>query len=163
MAESLTLVDSCQQLDRQQSIDGEETTVRRLAERSWPTISIESVCEFQANPRPKFDFALCANVLSTIPTKTARSRALAAIKRRLKISGLLLVVNQHTNSYYSQLARRGDAVAHLDGWLVPRTNSASYYGILDKIRISKLLDGEGYEIIAHWIKGQSNYALARIR
>jgi hypothetical protein len=162
MAESLTLVDSCCQLDRQQRIDGAETTVRRLAQQNWPTVQIETVSEFQANREPKFDFALCANVLSTIPSKAARSRALAAIKRRLKVSGSLLVVNQHTNSYYSQVARREDVVTHLDGWLLSRSNLASYYGILDKKKTSEILQEEGYEIIEHWIEGQSNYALARI-
>jgi hypothetical protein len=164
IADSLTLVDSPAQLDRQQSIDGQETTVRRCAERSWRTVRIETVSEFQTNRRPKFDLALCANVLSAIPTKTARSSALTAIRRRLKVSGSLLVVNQHTNSYYSQVARREDVTRHLDGWLVPRrNNSASYYGILDRKKIFEILENEGYEIIKHWIEGQSNYAVARIR
>lgn len=163
MAELLILVDSSIQLDRQQRIDGEVTTVRQLVEQRWPTVQIETVPEFQANRRPKFDFALCANVLSAIPIKAARSRALAAIRRRLKVSGSLLVVNQHTNSYYSQVARREDVVRHLDGWLVPKSNSASYYGILDKKKTSEMLEGAGYEIVDHWIEGQSNYALARIR
>ena len=163
MAESLILVDSSDQLDRQQTIDGEKTTVRRLAKKSWPAVRIETVAEFQANRRPKIDFALFANVLSAIPTKAARSRALAAIRRRLKVSGSLLVVNQHTNSYFSQLARREDTVSHLDGWLVPRNDSAAYYGILNKKKTSEILHREGYEIVEHWIEGQSNYALARIR
>jgi hypothetical protein len=80
------------------------------------------------------------------------------------VSGSLLVVNQHTNSYYSQVARREDVTRHLDGWLVPRrNNSASYYGILDRKKIFEILENEGYEIIKHWIEGQSNYAVARIR
>lgn len=163
MTESLILVDSSDQLDRQQTIDGEETTVRRLAKKSWPTVRIETVLEFQTNRRPKVDFALCANVLSAIPIGAAQSRALAAIRRRLKATGSLLVVNQHTNSYFSQVARREDAVSRLDGWLVPRNNSAFYYGILDKKKTSEILNREGYEIVEHWIEGQSNYALARIR
>jgi len=163
MAESVALVDSSEQLDRQQSIDGEETTVRRLVEQRWPDVQIETVSEFQAKQRPKFDLALCANVLSAIPTKAARSRALVAIRGRLKVNGTLLVVNQHANSYYSQVARREDVMRHLDGWLVPRTISASYYGILDKKKTSEILERHGYEIVEHWIEGQSNYALARIR
>jgi 2-polyprenyl-3-methyl-5-hydroxy-6-metoxy-1,4-benzoquinol methylase len=163
MAESLTLVDSPRQLDRRQIIDGEETTVRQMAVQRWPTVQIEAVSEFQAKPTPKFDFALCANVLSAIPSKASRSRALTAISRRLKVSGSLLVVNQHTNSYYSQVSRRKDVVKHLDGWLVPRNDTASYYGILDNKSTSEILQREGYEIVEHWIEGQSNYALARIR
>lgn len=163
MAESVTFVDSSTQLDRQQNIDGEKTTVRRLTKQKWPTAQIETVSEFQANRRPTFDFALCANVLPLIPTKAARSRALAAIGRRLKVSGSLLVVNQHTNSYYSQIAQRADVRKHLDGWLVPKNNSASYYGILNKEKTSEILEAAGYEIVQHWVEGQSNYALVRLR
>jgi hypothetical protein len=76
---------------------------------------------------------------------------------------VILVVNQHTNSYYSQVARRDDVIGHLDGDLVPRNGSASYYGILEKERTAEILTRQGYEIIEHWIEGQSNYALARIR
>src|SRR5829696_4954839 len=60
MAHSITLVDSPIQLDRQQIIDGHQTTVRQLAMQKWPTIQIETICEFEANRSPKFDFALCA-------------------------------------------------------------------------------------------------------
>jgi len=163
MAESLTLVDSPEQLDRRRTIDGEESTVRRVAEQRWLNVRIETISEFQSHRAPKFDFALCANVLSAIPVKTARSRALAAIRRRLRVSGSLLVVNQHTNSYYSQVARREDVVRHLDGWLVPKNEMASYYGLLDKKKTLELLEEEGYDIVEHWIKDQSNYALARSR
>ena len=163
ISRSLTLVDSSSQLDRLQMIDGKETTVRRLAEQNWPNVYIETITEFQAKSRPKFDFALCANVLSTIPTKAARSKALAAIRGRLKRGGSLLVVNMHTNSFYSQVARRKDVARHLDGWLILKNNSASYYGILNKKKISQILKKEGFEIIEHWIEGQSNYALVRVR
>ncbi len=163
-AESLTLVDSPVQLDRQQRIDHKETTVRRLARQRWPNVRIEAISEFQTRQRPKFDFVLCANVLSAIPIAADRARALTAIKRRLNIDGILLVVNQHTNSHYTQVARREEVTKHLDGWLVPRGNSsASYYGILDRKRVCSILETLGYGIAEQWIEGQSNYTLARIR
>jgi 2-polyprenyl-3-methyl-5-hydroxy-6-metoxy-1,4-benzoquinol methylase len=163
MAESLTLVDSDVQLERRQIIDGKPATVRTLARRLWPLVEIETITEFRSNKCPKFDFVLCANVLSAIPDEAARADALSAIRYRLKTTGSLLVVNQHTNSYYSQVARRKDVVRHLDGWLAPRNSSASYYGILDKKKTSQILEEEGYKILEHWIAGQSNYALAQIR
>jgi hypothetical protein len=73
MADSVTLVDSPEQLDRQQVIDGEHTTVRQLAEQRWPTARIETVSQFQVRSKPRFDFVLCANVLSAIPTRSART------------------------------------------------------------------------------------------
>lgn len=128
-----------------------------------PAVRIETVSEFQMRAKPRFDLVLCANVLSAIPTRNARTRALQAIKRRLKLHGVALVVNQHTNSYFSKVARRDDVVRHLDGYLLPRNGWAFYYGILDKETTADILTREGYEIIEHWIEGQSNYALARIR
>lgn len=163
MAASVTLVDSSIQLDRKQMIDGNETTVRQLAKQQWPTIRIETICEFEGNSSPKFDFVLCANVLSAIPSKKARSKALAAIKRRLKTSGILLVVNQHTNSHFSQVARRKNTVKYLDGWLAPRNDSASYFGIINTKKTSQILKMEGFNVIEQWIEGQSNYAIARTR
>ena len=163
MAESLTLVDSSMQLDRKQVIGGRETTVRQVVKEIYSTARIETVLEFEAGARPKFDFALCSNVLSAIPTKAGRSRALVAVRRRLKATGSLLVVNQHTNSSYTELAHREDSVEHLDGWLVAKGNSASYYGVLKKEKTCRILEAEGYKIVEHWIEGQSNYAIARIR
>jgi len=162
LADSVTLVDSPEQLDRHQLIDGHHTTVRQLAKQRWPTARIETVSQFQARSKPRFDFVLCASVLSAIPTRNARTRALRAIARRLKAHGVILVVNQHTNSYYSQTARRDDVISHLDGYLVPSNGSASYYGILGKERTAEILTRQGYKIIEQWIEGQSNYALARI-
>jgi hypothetical protein len=163
VAQSLTVVDSPIQLDRPQIIDGVETTVRRLAKKRFPQMRIETVSEFEMNTRPKFDFALCSNVLSAIPNKTARSRALVAIKRRLKVSGALLVVNQHTNSSFTGFARRDDTVRHLDGWMIQKNESGFYYGILDMKKTREILEAEGFQIIEHWIAGQSNYALAIIK
>ncbi len=162
-SDDLTIVDSPRQLDRFQRIDGTETTVREMALHLWRHVRIETVEEFGINQRPKFDFALCANVLSAIPVKAARSRALHAIRLRLKSDGLLLVVNQHTNSCFTQFARRSDTRKHLDGWLVLNGRSSSYYGILDRVKIAALLRNSGYELIRQWIQGQSNYALATCR
>jgi hypothetical protein len=163
MAGSLTLVDSSIQLDREQMIDGSRTTVRKLAKQKWPTIRIETICEFEANSSPRFDFVLCANVLSAIPSKEARSKALVAIRHRLKTSGTLLVVNQHTNSYFSQVARRNDSMKYLNGYLVPKNKSAFYFGIINRKKTAQILITEGYNVIEQWIEGQSNYAIAQAR
>ena len=163
MAASLTLVDSSIQLDRKQTIEGHQTTVREFAKHKWPTIRIETISEFEDNSSPKFDFVLCANVLSAVPSKKARSKALAAIRRRLKTSGTLLIVNQHTNSHFSQVARRKNTIKYLDGWLVPRNEAAFYFGIIDTKKTSHILKTEGYNVLEQWIEGQSNYAIARAR
>ena len=161
MADGLTIVDSADQLDRITTIRGMNTTVRHSAQRSWPDIRIETVVEFRDRATPKFGFALCANVLSAIPSRAERAKALEAIKRRLIPSGRLLVVNQHTNSFYCEISRRKDAIPHLDGFLVTRSNQASYFGILDKSKTAAILRDAGFKIEDQWISGQSNYALAR--
>jgi len=163
LSNSLTLVDSVDQLDRLQTIDGQRTTMRQYAKRICPKARVETLLEFQTKSRPKFDFALCANVLSAIPIKAARSKALSAIKSRLRSGAHLLVVNQHANSFYTDVAKRRGVVRHLDGWLVPNGKSAYYYGILDAKKTSKLLRNSGFQVERHWITGQSTYVLVRLR
>lgn len=162
MSESLTLVDSARQLNRSQVIAGERTTVRREARR-WARTQVQTIEAFAAQAGPKFDFALCSNVLSAIPSRRTRSGTLSAIRRRLKSSGRLLVVNQHTNSSYQLLKQRGDVIPHLDGWLVPRGGKASFYGLVDRDATAAFLKSSGFRIIRQWTHGQSNYALVEAR
>jgi 2-polyprenyl-3-methyl-5-hydroxy-6-metoxy-1,4-benzoquinol methylase len=161
ISDSLTLVDSERQLDRVACIAGAETTVRTLAARLFPEARIQSIAQFQRENRPRFDFALCANVLSAIPSLRARMDALASVRCRLKRRGTLLLINQHSNSFYSATGQRGDAIRHLDGWIIPRGETASYYGLINRAKAKAILESAGFKIMEHWIAGQSNYALAR--
>jgi hypothetical protein len=161
IADSLTLVDSRSQLDRVGSIGGMDTTVRKMAREMFPNARVQSIEEFEADRRTKFDLALCANVLSAIPSKRGREKALINIRNRLKAKGVLLVANQHSNSFYTAVPRRPHVFRHLDGWIVPCGSKASYYGLINKEKAKHILEGTGFVVSEQWVVGQSNYALAR--
>jgi hypothetical protein len=156
----LGLVDSSEQLDRVQRIDGVETTVRQYAKEKWPGCRIYELTEFWKGVSHTYDFILCANVLSAIPCPKVRARSLRSLRRGLTPRGTVLVVNQHTNSYFKEASSRPEAIAHLDGWLLPSRGGASYYGILTKDKVVELLKRHGFVIAQTWIDGQSNYVLA---
>jgi hypothetical protein len=157
----LGLVDSEIQLGRTQTLDGKETTVRRYATAKWPTCRIHVLHEFLKRSSRTYDFVLCANVLSAIPSRHIRAQSLCAIRKCLSRGGTLLTVNQHTNSRFTVRRTAENARPHLDGWVLSENNSGSYFGVLDKDSTVGLLKGHGYVVIEAWIEGQSNYVLAR--
>lgn len=157
----LTLVDSPAQLDRTIRSNREKISIRDIATNSLAHCNVTPVRDFQSNPPQNVDLVFCANVLSAIPSKAERTKALNAIRNAICGCGRIVVINQHTNSFYSEVCRRSDTVPHLDGYIVPGKNGASYYGILTKDKTTALLRDAGFHILEHWIAGQSNIAIAR--
>jgi hypothetical protein len=159
--ESLGLVDSAIQLERLQVIDNHLTSVVDYARSKWPGCRLYTVDQFWEGIEERYDFVLCANVLSAIPSRAIRSRSLYAIKSCLHRGGQCLVVNQHANSYFKEARRRPGAVQHLDGWFLPSSKGASYYGILDSEKTARILRAVGLTIVDSWVKGQSTFVLTR--
>jgi len=156
----LGLVDSPEQLDRRCCIGGNVTTVRALAKRTWPSCRLYTVAEFWNGVSERYDFVICANVLSAIPSRAIRSRSLAAIRTCLHRSGRFLVVNQHTNSYFTAAMASPLASKHLDGWILRSSIGPSYFGILNRDKVIRILRSHQFRILESWIEGQSNYVLA---
>lgn len=156
----LGIVDSSVQLTRLQRIDGRTATVAEYAKHRWPKCKIYEVKEFWKGIRQSYDFILCANVLSAIPNAKARAKSLRAIHAGLRRKGELLVVNQHTNSYFTEIQAKPTTREHLDGWLAQSRNGAAYYGILRKDHVIRLLTRYGFVVQDSWIEGQSNYVVA---
>jgi len=156
----LGVVDSEVQLNRSQIINGEYTSVKAYVKKRWPKCRIHDLKAFWLNPMYDYQFILCANVLSAIPCPKARAKSLRSIHAALSKDGKVLFVNQHTNSYFSKAKRNENAVMHLDGWILTSGSVASYYGILNKETVIKLVHRFGFIVEKAWIEGQSNYVLA---
>jgi SAM-dependent methyltransferase len=156
----LALVDSEVQLDRPTRVGSRSTTLREYAMRRWAKCTVYSLGEFWAGVPDQFDFALCANVLSAIPSSRLRSRSMASIRRSLVHGGLVLFVHQHTNSFFSQLKQDARATRHLDGWILRSPKGASYFGILPHAKVVRLVRASNMRVLDSWIAGQSNYVLA---
>jgi 2-polyprenyl-3-methyl-5-hydroxy-6-metoxy-1,4-benzoquinol methylase len=154
------ICDSYVQLTREQKIHGRRTSVRTFAEGRWPRCRIHVLEDFLRAQPHRYDFILCANVLSAIPCRRIRACSLRAIRAALTARGQVLFVNQHTNSYFTMIRRKSTTWPHLDGWISKTNGHFSYYGILNKEAVIELAIGSGFGIVDAWVDGQSNYVLA---
>ena len=92
------LVDSQVQIERTQRICGEYTSVKVFASQRWPGCTIQNLIEFWSCPARRYDFVLCAHVLSAIPCPKARAKSLRAIRAALTRGGhALFVINIRTH------------------------------------------------------------------
>jgi hypothetical protein len=158
-SDHIGLVDSEIQLSRTQEIDGQHTSVLEYAKKQWPCHTFQYLVDFWSNPSRSYDFVLCANVLSAIPSQKIRAKSLRAIHHALHTKGTALFVNQHTNSYFTQIKQKPTTQAHLDGWIAVSPQGASYYGILNRDSVVKLVSRFGFNVEHAWVDGQSNCVL----
>lgn len=154
----LTLVDSQVQISRTQRIGDETTTVHDYASARWDHARVLSVREFQRDRR-KYDFVLCANVLSAIPNAKVRAGVIRLLANRLKGNGRCLFVAQFRNSYFKQLKQNPRSEDHLDGYLLRKGSQSSYYGILDPFRLTRVVRRFGHKVVKSWVDGESAYVL----
>ena len=155
----ISIVDSEVQLTRTQRIHSEYTTIEAYAKKTWPGCTIQNLKDFWKQSAHRYHFVLCANVLSAIPCPKTRARSLRAIRAALEHNGRVLFVNQHTNSHFTEVRKRPTTRPHLDGWIVESKASASYYGILNKDSVVKLVSRFGFPVDEAWIERQSNFVL----
>ena len=158
-SKEITLVDSQIQLDRIQRIGGRLTTVRTYAERNWPGCRVFTAEAFGSDTQ-RYDFILCANVLSAIPDRSMQSNALLRMGAALRQKGCCLFVTQFRNSYFKALLNSPKAMSHLDGWIIRTGRGNFYYGMLDKSRLIGLVVANGLSVKDAWVDGQSAYVLA---
>lgn len=156
---SVGIVDSEVQITRKQRIHGEYTSVEDYAKRKWPSCTIQNLPDFWKQSALRYHFVLCANVLSAIPCPRIRAKSLRAIRAALGDHGRVLFVNQHTNSYFTEVRKKRSTRLHLDGWIAKSKSGASYYGILNKDTVVKLVLRFGFCVEEAWVEGQSNFVL----
>jgi len=159
-ARHLVLVDSHTQLTRQQQIDGHRTSVRQYVEQRWQHVKVHDADEFPTS-RLRFDFALCANVLSAVPSQAARLRIISAISKHLKRGGQALFVVQYRNSHYRDLEAAKHARRYRDGWLIVNGRVASFYGLISPDELCEHVVRGGLYPTETWTSGgEAAYVLA---
>jgi hypothetical protein len=158
-SKSLTLVDSPCQLEREQIIAGKHTTVRRYVRETWRRTNVLEIAEFSRSPS-SFDFILCANVLSAIPSESARSQVLKLIRAKLAHDGKALFVVQFRNTSYRDLRKRRGVRRYLDGYLLRTPRGIFYYGLIPPSKLERILTAARFKIEKSWVKGESAFVLA---
>jgi 2-polyprenyl-3-methyl-5-hydroxy-6-metoxy-1,4-benzoquinol methylase len=156
VSSKVTFVDSTIQLDREQLIRGEKTTVNSYVRANYPscdTIPYEKLGEHDS----KYNVVTCTNVLSAIPCKRTLSDVMNQIRRLLNKDGFAVFVNQHRSSYFKKY-ESGEKLLH--GFLHAGPKGVSYYGILDRTAIEKLLTEHGFRVNRTWCVGESTFSEA---
>ena len=160
-SEHIGVVDSEVQLRRTQRIFGQQTSIAKYVKCRWPFHTLQHLEDFWTKSLRFYDFVLCANVLSAIPCPKARARSLRAIYAAVRRDGRVLFVNQHTNSYFTEVRKRPSTWPHLDGWVTTSSAGSFYYGVLNRYDTAALVSRFGFFAEETWINGQANYVLAR--
>ena len=161
-ADRLTLVDSEEQLTREQTIRGSACSISSFAQKEWHHVRVLTTQEFQRD-RTRYDFVLCSNVLSAIPCRATRGSILESIADRLKSKGRCLSTTQYRNSDFRKMAKLPNSRPHLDGWILVKGDAAFYYGIIPLPKLLALLRRHGHAVVWSWRDGESAYALTRTR
>jgi len=160
LARRLTVVDSEIQLSRVQVINGNLTTIRGFVESHWNHVTVLNADEFRGCLE-RFDFALCANVLSTIPRDAIRKEVINRIAGRLKRRGVCLFVCQYTNSYFGRQMGAPDVTKYRDGFIKGTKENASFYGVIKPEALTRLVHSAGMTVVERWRHEQSGYVVAR--
>jgi 2-polyprenyl-3-methyl-5-hydroxy-6-metoxy-1,4-benzoquinol methylase len=159
VCDRLVLVDSQIQIEREQMIAGERTSIPSFAAEHWPHARALSIEDFSES-RLRFDFALCANVLSAVPSPAQRIRIVETIGSRLKARGRALFVVQYRNSHFTGWQTSANASPYRDGWLVRNVRGTSFYGLIPPEKLVSLVRAGGLEIVTTWTHGEAAYVLS---
>lgn len=152
-------VDSSFQIDREQRIANKRTNLREYARKYLRNVS---VLESEADGwrRPRFDFILCANVLSVIPHKSVRIQVLAKLAAVLNKNGQLLVTTQFRNTYFNQCSAKPNATWVRDGWFIRGLRGASFYAIIPPKKLAQLCRTAGLAVSRVGSKGETAFVFA---
>lgn len=153
----LTLVDSDIQLSRVQLIDGRKSSVREQAANLENT-DVLTIEEFYSAGR-QYDFILCANVLSAIPSWQIRHKVVRKLRNSLADNGECLFVTQFRDAYFSKMATYRNALKHMDGILIKSPRGNSFYGIIKKVALERLVKRHRLGIKRSWLHEKSAYVL----
>ena len=134
--------------------------IREYVALTMPSARAQTIEGF-GRERGYYQLVLCANVLSAIPSARARANALRAIKHSLARDGVCLFTTQYRNSYFREMASRRLAQPYLDGFVVRGRRGYSYYGLIDKDQLVRLVERYEFSVRASWARDGSAFVEAR--
>lgn len=155
-SKSVTFADSEIQLSRIQVVRGVKTSVKEYINSNYPSSSyvpVEKIAELDE----KFDLITCINVLSAIPCERKLKQAIKDIRQLLSSGGIAIFINQHKSSYFKKYEK---GIKHLYGYLYKTRSNYSYYGLMTKDVVEKLLIENQLIIKRSWSVGEINFVEA---
>ena len=154
----LVLVDSEVQISRKQMIHGRKVSVKEFADLELRNAKVYTI-EDDEWKRIHYDFVLCTNVLSAIPSICERDTVLRNIAHVLKNDGVSLISVQYRNSYFSTYSSGANSQRYEDGWIVKRGNAYSFYGIIMPDKLAEMCTQAGLTVVDRYQKDGSVYLL----
>jgi SAM-dependent methyltransferase len=153
-------VDSSFQIEREQQIANRRTNLREYARRYLKNVSVREIGS-DGWRRQRYDFILCANVLSVIPLKSVRLKVLRQLRRMLKSTGQLLVSTQFRNTHFRGWEEARNTTWVRDGWFVNGVRGASFYAIIPPKKLSQLCRAAGLVVSRMGSKGETGFVFAK--
>ena len=157
---NLTLVDSKEQIVRNQTINGQKTTLDAYVRKNITNARLIDIKAYFSD-NTKYSLALCLNVLSAIPSVRVRNKCLKRISYSLTSEGICLFVTQFRDSYFNKIQLEPSSVPHLDGWVSMKRNQNAFYGIINKERLERMILINGFKIVESWVQGASAFVVGR--
>lgn len=152
-------VDSSFQIGREQQIANRRTTLCGYARKYLKNVSVYEVCS-EGWRRQRFDFILCANVLSVIPHELVRLKVLRELRAVLKENGQLLVSTQFRNTYFRQLEGNPNATWVRDGWFIRGLRGSSFYALIPPRKLAQLCRAAGLLVSHSGSNGETAFVFA---
>lgn len=162
---SVIAVDSKEQVDRSQTIDGKTgVSVRDYASRYLPNARVFALSEAGWH-RWRYDRVLLAYVLSAIPFRTDRLAVLGTARDHLRRrGGEALIATTFANSRFRDWEREGRGIRYRDGFIMPNASGASFYGLISLDKLKRYCRDVGLEVVESGrIYGETGYVVARRR
>jgi 2-polyprenyl-3-methyl-5-hydroxy-6-metoxy-1,4-benzoquinol methylase len=159
-AKYVCAVDSSYQTDREQQIVNSRTNLREFARKYLENVSVYDV-HSEVWRKMRFDFILCANVLSVIPHKAERIKVLRGLARVLKPDGRILASTQFRNTHFKKWAANPNANWVRDGWFIKGRRGASFYAIIFPKKLGQLCRAAGLSLVRLGSQGETAFAFAK--
>lgn len=154
-------VDSSYQIEREQQIANRRTTLRKYARAYMKNVVVHEI-RSAGWRRMKFDFILCANVLSVIPHRAERINVLRRLARVLKPNGRILVSTQFRNTHFKLWEKDPNATWIRNGWFVKGVQGASFYAIISPTKLGQLCRDAGLSIDRMGGRGETAFVFAKL-
>lgn len=157
ICERITFVDSEIQISRKQQVRSELTTIKDYVRKHYPKSEVVAF-ENRHTISVRYPLIFCSNVLSAIPCKETFDCIIAFFHEMLLGDGKIVIINQHRNEHFK---RYESGTRHMFGYLHKGKVKTSYYGLLRKEQIRKILERHGFKVDRLWNEGERNFVEAR--
>lgn len=149
-------IDSEEQLLRNQKINDVTSNIFSYANKYFNNVYIYDLKSAQWKYK-KYDFVLCANVLSAVPLYEDRIQIIRNIIDVLKQDGQALITTQFYNSYFCTYADKKNSIKYYDGWIIKSKNYSSFYGMIGIKKLKYYARIAGAKIINAYTRNGSAY------